>query len=95
MHNIKEIRKDFSVFAQSLEKRSVNIDFKNWLSTIPTLANKLKTTGNWKLKPNAKISFITRDKYSLTLASSWIGRLVESPVLSNDKKNLIASGIMR
>ena len=29
MHNIKEIRKDFSVFAQSLEKRSVNIDFKN------------------------------------------------------------------
>ena len=29
MHNIKEIRKDFSVFAQSLEKRSVNINFKN------------------------------------------------------------------
>ena len=29
MHNIKEIRKDFSVFAQSLERRSVNIDFKN------------------------------------------------------------------
>ena len=29
MHNIKEIRKDFTVFAQSLEKRSVKIDFKN------------------------------------------------------------------
>ena len=29
MHNIKEIRKDFSVFAQSLAKRSVNIDFEN------------------------------------------------------------------
>jgi len=27
MHNLKEIRKDFSKFAKSLEKRSVNIDF--------------------------------------------------------------------
>ena len=29
MHNIKEIRKDFIVFAKSLEKRSLNIDFDN------------------------------------------------------------------
>ena len=29
MHNLKEIRKDFSEFAKSLEKRSVNIDFIN------------------------------------------------------------------
>ena len=29
MHNLKEIRKDFSEFAKSLEKRSVNIDFSN------------------------------------------------------------------
>ena len=29
MHNIKEIRKDFSVFAKSLEKRSINLDIKN------------------------------------------------------------------
>ena len=29
MHNIKEIRKDFNVFAKSLEKRAINIDFKN------------------------------------------------------------------
>ena len=29
MHNLKEIRKDFSKFAKSLEKRSVNIDFSN------------------------------------------------------------------
>ena len=29
MHNIKEIRKDFIVFAKSLEKRSLNIDFEN------------------------------------------------------------------
>ena len=29
MHNIKEIRKDFNVFAKSLEKRSINVDFKN------------------------------------------------------------------
>jgi seryl-tRNA synthetase len=29
MHNLKEIRKDFSKFAKSLEKRSVNIDFSD------------------------------------------------------------------
>ena len=29
MHNLKEIRKDFSAFAKSLIKRSVNIDFTN------------------------------------------------------------------
>ena len=29
MHNLKEIRKDFSEFAKSLEKRSTNIDLKN------------------------------------------------------------------
>ena len=29
MHNLKDIRKDFSEFAKSLEKRSVNIDFAN------------------------------------------------------------------
>ena len=29
MHNLKEIRKNFSEFAKSLEKRSVNVDFTN------------------------------------------------------------------
>ena len=29
MHNIKEIRKDFNVFSKSLEKRAINVDFKN------------------------------------------------------------------
>ena len=29
MHNLKEIRKDFSGFAKSLEKRSININFSN------------------------------------------------------------------
>ncbi len=28
MHNLKEIRKDFDAFEKSLEKRSINIDFK-------------------------------------------------------------------
>ena len=28
MHNLKEIRKDFSKFEKDLEKRSVKIDFK-------------------------------------------------------------------
>ena len=27
MHNLKEIRKDFNTFKQSLEKRSVDVDF--------------------------------------------------------------------
>ena len=29
MHNLKEIRKNFSEVEKSLEKRSVNIDFSN------------------------------------------------------------------
>ena len=29
MHNLKEIRKDFAVFAKSLEKRFINLDIKN------------------------------------------------------------------
>ena len=30
MHNLKEIRKDFTEFAKSLEKRSINLDFANF-----------------------------------------------------------------
>ena len=29
MHNIKDIRKDFALFAKSLEKRSLKINFEN------------------------------------------------------------------
>ena len=29
MHNLKEIRNDFSAFAKSLKNRSTNIDFEN------------------------------------------------------------------
>ena len=29
MHNLKDIRKDFTGFAKSLEKRSINLDFEN------------------------------------------------------------------
>ena len=29
MHNLKEIRKDFTVFAKSLEKRFINLDIEN------------------------------------------------------------------
>ena len=64
-------------------------------STNPTLASKLKTTGNWKLIPKAKISFIINERYSFTLASNCIGRFVDKPVLSNDKKNFIANGIIK
>ena len=60
--------------------------FRNWESTTPTLASKLKTTGSWKLKPKAKINFIINDKYSFTFASNWIGKFVLRPVDSKDKK---------
>jgi len=29
MHNIKDIRKDYSTFAKSLEKRSIKVNFNN------------------------------------------------------------------
>ena len=29
MHNIKDMRKDFALFAKSLEKRSLKINFEN------------------------------------------------------------------
>ena len=29
MHNLKDIRKDFTVFAKFLKKRFINLDFKN------------------------------------------------------------------
>ena len=57
-------------------------------STTPILANKLKTTGSWKLIPKAKINFITNERYSFTFASNCIGKFVEIPVLSKDKKKL-------
>ena len=44
---------------------------------------------------NAKMRFITKDKYSFTFASSCMGRFVDKPLLSNDKKNLIANGIIK
>ena len=34
-------------------------------------------------------------KYSLTLASNCIGKFVVKPLLSKDKKNLIANGIIK
>ena len=39
MHNIKDIRKDFTLFAKSLEKRSLKIDFEN-LQQLDELKNK-------------------------------------------------------
>ena len=40
---------------------------------MPTLASKVRATGSWKVIPNAKISFITRSRYSLTRGSNSIG----------------------
>ena len=69
--------------------------FKYSEFTTPILARRLSNIGNWKLIPNAKINLIIKDKYSLTLASNWIGRFVFEPIDSNDKKNLIANGITK
>ena len=40
---------------------------------MPTFASRLSATGSWKVIPKAKISFITRSRYSDTRASSSIG----------------------
>ena len=93
MHNIKDLRKNLELYKKKFLER--NFVFKKKESTTPILANKLSTTGNWKLKPKAKINFITKDKYSFTLASSCIGKLVFDPIDSKDKKNFIAKGITR
>ena len=69
--------------------------FKYSELTTPILANKFNNIGNWKLIPKANINLIIKDKYSLTFASSWIGKLEFDPIDSNDKKNLIASGITK
>ena len=70
-------------------------NLRNTEYTTPNLARRLRIIGNWKLKPKANINFITNDKYSLSLASNWIGKFVLKPELSNDKKNFIARGIIK
>ena len=41
---------------------------------MPTLASKVSNTGSWNAMPNAKISFITKSRYSPTLACNSIGQ---------------------
>ncbi|SVC64177.1 uncharacterized protein METZ01_LOCUS317031 [marine metagenome] len=38
---------------------------------------------------------MTKERYSLTFASNSIGKFVAKPLLSKDKKNLIAKGIIK
>ena len=45
--------------------------------------------------PNAKISFMTRSRYSLTFASSWIGSPPAPSVDSKLRKNRQAAGKMK
>ena len=69
--------------------------FKSSLLTKPALYNSVKATGIWKAKPNAYISFKTKDRYSLTFASNSIA-IPESMVLVwKPKKNLHANGKMK
>ena len=69
--------------------------FKYSELTTPILAKRFSKIGNWKLIPKAKINLITNDRYSFTLASSCIGKLELVPIVSNDKKNIIAKGITK
>ena len=62
MHNLKDIRKDFTVFAKSLEKRSINLDVKNLqkldeenrqlIQKKETLEKEKKDSGNWASRIN-------------------------------------------
>ena len=60
--------------------------------TSPTRAIRVRSTGSWKQSPKAKISFITRERYSPTRASSWIGKPPPAPVVSKLRKNCQARG---
>ena len=42
-----------------------------------------------------KINLIIKDKYSLTLASSWMGNTPIWAEVSKERKNFIASGIIK
>ena len=48
----------------------------------PTRASRVMITGSWKHSPKAKISFMTSERYSATLASSSIGRVPSPPGVS-------------
>ena len=55
--------------------------FRYFELTTPMRASKFNRMGNWKLIPKANINLIINDRYSLTLASNWIGRLVVEPTV--------------
>ena len=59
---------------------------------MPTLASSVSATGSWKVIPKAKISFITRSRYSLTLGNSSIGTPPPPPWLWKLAKNFQANG---
>jgi hypothetical protein len=51
-----------------------------------------KMTGSSKARPKAKITVIDRDRYSLTRASSWIGKAPAAAGASKLRKNFHAIG---
>ena len=58
------------ILSETLAEEGANILAIDQSKKLINEANKLKTIGSWKLIPNAKINFITSDKYSFTLASN-------------------------
>ena len=67
MHNLKEIRKNFSEFAKSLEKRSVNVDFAN-LEKLDELNRELiqkkESLENEKKRQEEHIELIASENYT-------------------------------
>ncbi len=59
---------------------------------MPTLAISDSATGSWNAMPNAKMSFITRSRYSPTFGISWIGMPACRQVVSKLRKNRQANG---
>lgn len=62
-------------------------------SIIPILTRSSIKIGNWKQIPKARISLITRDKYSEILGSTSIGNPEPLEGSSNDRKKFHAIGI--
>ena len=54
---------------------------------MPIRPNKVKTTGNSKQIPKAKIKLMLRDRYSLTFGSETIGNEPEPPSNSKARRN--------
>ena len=83
MHNLKEIRKDFNVFKESLEKRSIKVDFEKIKEL--DIKNRELIQNKEKLEKEKKDISKSKDK-SLFIKSKEISLDIEK--ISNQQKKI-------